>query len=204
MIHWIWGGMIVMGTVYGIITGNIEAVGEGMLDGAQEAMSLGLTMAAVMGLWCGMMEIAGKSGLIDVITRLMHPVLRFLFPNIPVKHAAFQNLAVNFVANLFGLAEAATPSGLRAIKAMRELEEERWKNNGKSGKVKAASNEMCTFLVINIASLQLFPVSMIAFRSQYGSVNPTAIVAPAIVATMMSVLTGVIFCKIMCWKHRKY
>lgn len=202
MIQWIWGGMIICGTVYAILTGNINAVGEAMLDGAQEAMSLGMTMAAVMGLWCGMMEIATNSGLIAGVTRMMQPVLKFLFPNLPVEHAAFQNLAVNFVANLFGLAEAATPSGLRAMKAMQELQEERWKNSGESGKVRTASNEMCTFMVINIASLQLLPISMIAFRSQYGSVNPTVIVAPAMAATMISVLTGVIFSKIMCWRHR--
>ncbi len=192
MIHWIWGSMIIGGTVYAILSGNTDAIGEGVLDGAQEAMSLGITMAAVMGLWCGMMEIAQKSGLVDTLTRMMRPLLVFLFPNIPVEHKAFKNLAMNFVANIMGLAEAATPSGLRAIQAMKELEEERGR------KKSIASNEMCTFLVINIASLQLLPVTMIAFRSQYGSVSPTAIVAPAMIATMVSVLTGIVFSKIMC------
>jgi len=198
MLNWIWGIMITAGTAYGIVTGNTAAVGEGIIDGAAEAVSLTLTMAGVLGLWCGLMEIAGKSGLLKSVTKLMRPFIRFLFPAVPIHHKAFEYISVNFVANLFGLSGAATPSGIKAMQHLRELEEKRSCDSGKCGKVSRASKEMCTFLVINVSSLQLIPINMVAYRSQYGSVSPSAVTAPAIVATFASTMTAVVFCKIMC------
>lgn len=202
MLNWIWGIMIISGTAYGIITGNTAAVGEGIMDGAAEAVSLALTMAGVLGLWCGLMEIAEKSGLLKSVTKLMKPFIRFLFPEIPVHHKAFEYISVNFAANLFGLSGAATPSGIKAMKHLSELEEKRLCKGGKCGKVLGASKEMCTFLVINVSSLQLIPINMVAYRSQYGSVTPSAVTVPAIIATFVSTVSAVIFCKIMC-KLRK-
>lgn len=198
MLNWIWGIMITAGTAYGIVTGNTAAVGEAIMEGAAEAVSLAITMAGVLGLWCGLMEIANRSGLLQAVTRIMRPFIRFLFPDIPVHHKAFEYISINFVANLFGLSGAATPSGIKAMQHLSELEEKKLCNSGKCGKISKASREMCTFLVINVSSLQLIPINMVAYRSQYGSVSPSAVTAPAIIATLASTVTAVIFCKIMC------
>lgn len=202
MLNWIWGIMIIAGTAYGIITGNTAAVGEGIMDGAEEAVSLALTMAGVLGLWCGLMEIASKSGLLRSVTKLVRPCIKFLFPEVPVHHKAFEYISVNFVANIFGLSGAATPSGIKAMQYLAELEEKRKCDRGKCGKVLVASKEMCTFLVINVSSLQLIPINMVAYRNQYGSVSPSAVTAPAILATFVSTLAAVGVCKIMCGREK--
>ncbi len=186
MLNYIWGFMILVGILYGSFTGNIAAVGNGILDSGKEAISLCITMLGVMALWMGVMEIAEKSGLIRAATEKLKPLLRGLFPGIPEGHAAWDYISMNIIANVLGLGWAATPAGLRAMQELKKL----------SPNSDVASDAMCTFLVINISSLQLIPVNLIAYRSQYGSVNPAAVVAPAILATSISTLAGIIFCLI--------
>ncbi len=163
--------MILIGVVYGAITGKMAEVTNAALDSAGDAVSLCITMIGVMALWVGLMEIAQKSGLIAKLTRGIQPFIRFLFPRIPEGHPAREYIATNLIANVLGLGWACTPAGLKAME------------------------EMCTFLIINISSLQLIPVNVIAYRSQYGSVNPAEIIAPAIVATLISTLVAVVYCK---------
>lgn len=229
MLNYIWAFMILIGVVYGAFTGKMAEVTSAALDSAGDAVSLCITMIGVMALWVGLMEIAQKSGLIAKLTRGIQPFISFLFPRIPKGHPAREYIATNLIANVLGLGWACTPAGLKAMEELAKLEEERgtagyasaresiyadgkkrqnkagkgggelpMAANGKSGRV--ASNEMCTFLILNISSLQLIPVNMIAYRSQYGSVNPAGIIAPAIVATFISTLTAVIYCKM---KNRK-
>lgn len=215
MLNVIWGIMIVAGIAYGSVTGNMEAVGNGIMDSAKEAVSLAIAMMGVVALWSGLMEIAKETGIVAGATRLLRPIIRFLFPKIPEGDESLEHITVNVISNIFGLGAAATPAGLKAMKALERLEERRV-NDEAAGKafekgVKKenkerntykkqyrASNEMCTFLVLNISSLQLIPVNMIAYRSQYGSVNPMAVVGPAIIATLVSTLAAIIFAKIMC------
>ncbi len=229
MLNYIWAFMILIGVVYGAITGKMAEVTNAALDSAGDAVSLCITMIGVMALWVGLMEIAQKSGLIAKLTHGIQPFIRFLFPRIPEGHPAREYIATNLIANVLGLGWACTPAGLKAMEELAKLEEERetpgyaaggkgiladerkrqnraGKNggelsvvtSGKSGRI--ASNEMCTFLILNISSLQLIPVNMIAYRQQYGSVNPAGIIAPAIVATFISTLVAVVYCKI---KNRK-
>ena len=138
------------------------------------------------------MQIARSSGLINKMTEKMQPLLHFLFPKIPKEHPAMEYISANVIANFLGLGWGATPLGLKAIEELAKLEEER-----KGKKPKSASNEMCTFLVMNISSLQLIPVNIIAYRSQYHSTSPAAVTGPCFAATMVSTLAAVIFCKIM-------
>lgn len=187
MLNLLWVAMIVIGIIYAAFTGNIAAVSDGAIEAAKEAVSLCITMLGVMSLWTGLMEIAAKSGLIAKCTYAIAPFMRWLFPRIEAKSKAMEYMTTNVIANVFGLGWAATPAGLKAMKELSIL------NNESS----TASREMCTFMVLNISSLQLIPVNMIAYRSQYGSVNPTAIVGPAIVATTIGTLVAIIFCKIM-------
>lgn len=202
MLNYLWAGMIAVGIIYGVLSGNMEAVTNGALDSAKEAISLCLNMCGVMALWMGLMEIAQMSGLIERMTRGIGPFITFLFPRIPKNHPAREAISTNIIANVLGLGWAATPAGLKAMEELSKLEEERGnpeycQKNGKRDSERAASNEMCVFLIMNIASLQLVPVNMIAYRSQYGSVSPTAVIAPGLIATFVSAVAAIIYCKVM-------
>lgn len=192
MLNYIWAFMVIVGIIYAVITGNIEAVSNGFLNSSKEAVTLCITMVGVVSFWTGIMEVGKQAGIIRQFTKLITPLVDFLFPKIPKEHKSREYITTNMIANILGLGWAATPPGLKAMEALGELNREK---NGEDKK-HIASDEMCTFLVINISSLQLIPVNIIAYRSQYGSVNPTAVVAPAIVATLVSTVIGVIYCKI--------
>ena len=219
MLNYIWAGMILLGVIYGVCTGQMSALTGGALDSAREAVSLCITMAGVMALWMGLMEIAQESG------------MKFMFPRLPEDHPAGEYITTNLIANVLGLGWACTPAGLKAMEQLAELEKQRAEQRrieqqrmqpvnrqlrpvagqgtekGRQGsedrrygaEATAASNEMCTFLILNISSLQLIPVNMIAYRSQYGSANPAVIIAPALVATLFSTIIAIIYCK---WKDR--
>lgn len=198
MLNLIWAFMILAGILYGAFAGNMEAVSNAALDSAREAVDLCITMIGVMGLWMGLMEIAKNAGLIRRLTAGIQPFVSFLFPRLPKDHAAREYISANLIANILGLGWACTPAGLKAMEALQELEEERRAGDGRRGLAVprgVASSEMCTFLILNISSLQLIPVNVIAYRAQYGSADPTAVVGPAILATLVSTLAGVVFCK---------
>ena len=199
--NYLWAFMILTGVVFAAFHGTLPAVTQAALDSAKEAVTLCITMMGVMSFWVGLMRIAEKTGIIAGLSRRLAPVLHFLFPDIPKNHPANKYIATNMIANVFGLGWAATPAGLKAMESLEELEETRRKEK-KRGKTKAvprgvANKEMCTFLILNISSLQLIPVNIIAYRSQYGSVNPAEIVGPAIVATVISTIFAAFFCKFM-------
>lgn len=211
--NYLWAGMIIVGIIFGAFNGKMPEITNAALDSAKEAVTLCITMMGVMSFWVGMMEIATEAGIIEMASKKMQPLIRFLFPRLPRGHKAEEYITTNFIANVLGLGWAATPAGLKAMEELEKLEEER--RGGKAGlfgrEAKGlkravpkgvASNEMCTFLILNISSLQLIPVNVIAYRSQYGSVNPAAIVGAGIVATAVSTAVAVVFCKMMDRKRR--
>ena len=208
MLNYIWAGMILLGVIYGVCTGQMSALTGGALDSAREAVSLCITMAGVMALWMGLMEIAQESGMIAKMTKGIRPFLKFMFPRLPEDHPAGEYITTNLIANVLGLGWACTPAGLKAMEQLAELEKQRAGQGTEKGRrgsedrryraeATAASNEMCTFLILNISSLQLIPVNMIAYRSQYGSASPAAVVGPAVLATLVSTFAAVIFCRVM-------
>ena len=194
MLNYLWAFMMIIGIVYGALSGNMEAVSNGAINSAVEAVNLCIKMLGIIAMWTGIMHIGEKSGLVEAIANKLSFVISFLFPRIPKEHPARKHIATNMIANILGLGWAATPAGLKAMEELARFDEE-----GGSGHVKKgiASNEMCVFLILNISSLQLIPVNMIAYRSQYGSVSPASIIAPALVATLISTVAGIIFCKVM-------
>lgn len=189
--------MILIGVIYGAFHGTLPEITTAALNSAKEAVTLCITMTGIMSFWVGLMKIAENGGIIAGASRKLKPVLRFLFPHIPEGHSANKYIATNMIANVFGLGWAATPAGLKAMEALAELNQEKCRKEGvnKFRGTDIASKEMCDFLIINISSLQLIPVNIIAYRSQYGSVNPTEIVGPALIATAVSTLTAIVFCK---------
>lgn len=187
MLNSLWAGMILIGIIFAAFTGRMPEITDAALDSSKEAVTLCITMIGVMAFWMGLMEIASKAGMIEKGAKMLKPFVRFLFPEVPEGHKAGEHITTNIIANFLGLGWAATPAGLKAMEELGKL------NHGSP----VASNAMCNFLILNISSLQLIPVNVIAFRSQYGSVNPTAIVGAGIVATAISTGTAIIFCKIM-------
>ena len=172
MLNALWSGMILSGILWAAVHGRLDQVTQGALASAKEAVSLCITMLGVMS-----------------------PVLRFLFPHLSPDSEAARQISINFIANILGLGWAATPAGL---KAMEELKKEgRVSDNGRSADDSiTATTDMCTFLILNISSLQLIPVNIIAYRSQYGSPSPAVITGPCLAATAASTIAAVIFCKI--------
>ena len=207
MIAILWAGMIILGVIIGICTGQGAAVGEAAISSSREAVTLCITMLGVMTLWTGIMQIARDSGLIAGMSKGMRPVMRLLFPDLPEEHPATEYIISNMIANILGLGWAATPLGLSAMRELAKWEEEKAgrantygtdiesknKNQNPRKTGGRASVDMCTFLIINISYLQLIPINIIAYRTQYGAVRPTDIVGAAILATFCSTLAGVLF-----------
>ena len=187
MLNILWVIMIAGGIFFAAFHGTMGQITESFISSSTEAVNLCIFMLGVIGVWNGMMEIAVKSGLMKKIAKTMYPFIHWLFPDVPPRHKANEYIAANMAANILGLGWAATPAGLKAMRELQKLEE----GGGR------ASDMMCAFLVLNISSLQLVPINMIAYRSQYGSVNPAAVVLPAICATMISTIAGIVFIKIM-------
>lgn len=199
---YLWSGMILVGIIYGLLTGNLKAVTEAVVSSSRESVNLCISMAGIVGMWTGLMKIAEGSGLIEGLSGKMGPVLRFLFPGLDPDSMAGRYISVNFLSNILGLGWAATPAGLKAMESLAEAEEEKRISGIQAASSGTATDEMCTFLIINISSLQLIPVNIIAYRVQYGSANPTAVIGPAIAATAVSTGAAVIFCRIMNRKGR--
>ena len=187
MMNYLWGGMLLLGVIYGAFAGTLDGVTEAIINSAKEAVNLVIAIAGITAFWTGIMKIAEQTGLVEKLARRIQPLLRFLFPELTNQEKANYYISLNFLSNFLGLSHASTSSGLLAFQELDRL-------NGYST---IASKSMCTFLIINVSSLQLLPINMIAYRAQYGSPNPAAIVGPAIFATGMSTLAAVIFCRIM-------
>ena len=187
MMNYLWGGMLLLGVIYGAFAGTLDGVTEAIINSAKEAVNLVIAIAGITAFWTGIMKIAEQAGLVEKLARRIQPLLRFLFPELKNQEKANYYISLNFLSNFLGLSHASTSSGLLAFQELDRL-------NGYST---IASKSMCTFLIINVSSLQLLPINMIAYRAQYGSPNPAAIVGPAIFATVMSTLAAVIFCRII-------
>ena len=199
MLNCIWAFMLIAGIIYGAWSGNMSAVSDAVLDSSVQAVELVISMAGIVAMWCGIMEIADNAGIVKLLSRWLRPVVLWLFPGLRGEEGekAAEYITINFIMNMLGTGWSATGPGLMA---MEELDKINRKNKPDRN---TASDEMCTFLVLNISSLQLIPVTVIAYRSQYGSPDPTGIVGAAIVATAFSTLAGIIFAKIMSAADRK-
>jgi len=187
MLNYLWAGMILIGIVVGAITGNLDGITQAALDSAGEAVTVAITMLGIMAMWTGLMRIAENSGMIVAITKKMGPLMRYLFPGLKGGTKAMEYMSTNLIANVLGLGWAATPAGLKAMEELQKL------NHGS----KTASREMCMFLIINMSSLQIVTISVLAYRAQYNSVNPSEIIGPGFLATLISTVFAVAYTKFM-------
>ena len=186
MIRYIWAGMIIIGAVMGIATGNAQAVSEAALNGAKEASQLCFTMVGVYVLWMGIMQIGEDSGLIKSVAKMAKKPISMLFKGVKKNTEAIAYITMNLTANMLGMGNAATPFGL---KAMEELQKQ-------NDTPHTPTHDMCTFIILNTASVQLLPLSIIALRSAAGSLSAYDIVFPAFLATLATAVIGVAFAKI--------
>lgn len=187
MLNKIWPIFIIIAFIYAFFSGNIDAVNNGIFESTKSAVELCLTLLGTMCLWNGIMQIAYKSKLINVIVKLLNPVIKILFPEIKKDEKIKKEVSMNIVANIFGLGNAATPLGIKAMKSMQDVNP----NND------TLSNSMMMFIVLNTASLQLIPTTVIAIRTSLGSNNPTSIVMPIWGATVCSIIAAVLATKVL-------
>ena len=185
MLNIIWLGMIILSVIFGAINGRIPEVVAAVTDSAKIAFQLALGLAGIMAFWLGLMKIAEDAGLIRLLARGLRPVLKRLFPDVPEDHPAMGAMVLNLSANMLGLANAATPFGLRAMNHLEDLNEQPG----------TATNAMCTFLALNTSSVQLIPTTAIAYLAAAGAANPTDVIATSLLATMCSTIAAIIAVK---------
>lgn len=186
MLNFLWPIFIIVSFVYAFISGNVDKVNNSIFESTRSAVDLSITLLGTMCLWNGLMEIAIKTSMIDKLSKVLQPIIKFLFPEIKRENKVNKEIALNMIANIFGLGNAATPTGLKVMKSLQK------ENTNKD----TISNSMAMFIVINTASLQLIPATVIAIRSSIGSQSPTQIIIPVWFATICAALTAVIATKI--------
>lgn len=182
MINLIWACMAIIGILYAMINGTMDEVNQAIFDSANEAVTLTIGLVSMLVLWLGLMRVAVAAGILNFLTRLFRPIIRKIFPDIPPEHQALQYILSNITANLFGLGNAATPMGIKAMEEMKKL-----------SKSSVASRSMITFLALNTSSLTLIPTTMIAIRIKYDATVPTEIIGTTIIATITSTIAAILF-----------
>lgn len=187
MINGIWISLILIGAVVSMLKGEVNLVTESAINSSKTAVEIAIGLVGVMTFWLGLMEVAKEAGIVRGMGKLMKPILVRLFPDVPEDHPAMGSMVANMAANFFGLGNAATPLGIKAMKELQEL------NNGSD----EASNAMVTFLAINTSSITIVSSSVIAYRAAANSANPVEIIGPTIIATMVSTIVAVVTCKIL-------
>ncbi|WP_423407277.1 nucleoside recognition domain-containing protein [Heyndrickxia sp. MSNUG] len=193
MVNYIWVIMTLIGLGFAMVNGTMAEVNEAVFTGAKEAVTLCIGLISILVFWLGMMRIAEESGLLLKLSSLFKPFVSKLFPEVPANHPAMGYILSNMIANMFGLGNAATPLGIKAMEELKEL------NGGK----KEASRSMITFLAINTASITLIPTTVIAIRMNYNSENPTDIVGPTLVATAVSAVAAIFIDRYFYYRRTK-
>lgn len=186
MLNILWPIFIIVSFIYAILTGNVQNVNNSIFESTSDAVKLSITLLGTMCLWTGIMKIAQQTTFVTKLTILLRPIINFLFPEMKDNEIAKEHISMNIIANILGLGNAATPLGLKAMKTMQ-------KENEKKDTV---SNSMAMFIVLNTASLQLIPTTVIAIRSSLNSSNPTSIIIPVWIATIVAGIAGIIVTKL--------
>ncbi len=187
MLNIIWPIFIIISYIYAIIIGNTLEINNSIFESCQSAVNLSITFLGTMCLWSGIMKIAQKTTLMNKLTNLLSPIMKILFPEIKSNNQAYKEISMNIVANILGLGNAATPLGLKAMKTMQS---ENFKKD-------TLSNSMAIFIILNTASIQIIPTTVIAIRSSLGSTNPTSIILPVWIATICAAIAGIASAKIL-------
>jgi spore maturation protein A len=193
MLNFIWLFMIIVSFIVAIINGRVDVLARAVTSSAQTGVEIALGMLAVMTLWLGMFAIAEKAGLIEKLARLLRPIMCYLFPEVPADNPAMGAMIFNISANMLGMANAATPFGLKAMQELQKL-------NKHAG---IASNSMCTFLAINTSSVQLIPATAMAVLAANGGSHASRVLFTSLFATIISTIVAVMIAK-LCEKAKLF
>jgi spore maturation protein A len=193
MVNYIWVGMTVIGVVFAMINGTMDQVNKALFQSATDAVTLCIGLMSILVFWLGLMKIAQDAGLLEKLSGLFRPVVSRLFPEVPTDHPAMGYILSNMMANLFGLGNAATPLGIKAMEQLKQL------NGGKN----SVSRSMITFLALNTSSITLIPTTVIAIRITHKSVSPTDIVFPTIIATAISAIAAIFIDRYFYYRRRR-
>lgn len=187
MLNFLWPILIIISFLFSLINGSIENINNSIFESIDKVINITITLAGTMCLWCGLMEIVKNTSLINKLKRLLRPFLNWLFPEVKNDEEAMENISINTIANIFGLGNASTPAGIKAMESLQKI------NNDK----KSLSNSMMTLIVLNTASIEIIPTTVIAIRSSLNSQNPTDIIVPLWISTIVGTLTGIIVTKLI-------
>ena len=187
MINYIWFIMIFLGLLMSVLSGNGEAMSNDIISSIESTVTFVVGLTGLMCFWCGVMKVAQNSGFTEKLAKLMKPILKIIFKDAAKDEKVLGAIVMNITANMMGLGNAATPFGVKAMEEMQRLNKDKEK----------ASNDMCLFLVLNAACIQLVPSTVLSIRAAAGSTNPGAIILPAIISTGTAAIVGVICCKIL-------
>lgn len=187
MIGYLWAGMICLAIIAAAVNGNIDVITPTIFSSAEQGVVVSFGLISVMTFWLGMMKLIERSGIIEVIKKILQPAVYFLFPRVPRGHPAMNSILMNMSANMLGLGNAATPFGIKAMEELQRLNPQK----------DTASDEMCTFLALNTSSLTILPTTIIALRAAAGSLNPTEIVGTTIIATLCSTIVALILDRLL-------
>ena len=191
MVNIIWFVLIIAGIITAGINGNIQAVNHAAFEGAKTGVTISFGLISILVFWLGIMKIAEEAGVLRMISRLLNPVAKWLFPDIPKDHPAMGYIVSNMTANIFGLGNAATPMGIKAMQELQKLNTNKEK----------ATKSMATFLALNTSSITIIPTMVISIRMTYGSANPTEIVGTTIIATTISTISAIMLDR---WFRHRY
>lgn len=184
--NYIWYFLIVISIIFGAVNGKLNDVANAIFSGTELAVKIILTLLGIMTFWLGIMKIAEKSGIVEFLSKILNPIAQKIFPEIPKDSPIIGDVAMNFSANALGLANAATPIGIKAIEGMQELNKDK----------ESASNSMCTLLAMNTAGFQLIPATVIAILAANGCINPTEIIIPTLIVTSTAFISAIIIAKL--------
>ena len=187
MLNIVWPFFIIISFSFAILSGNFENLNSSIFEGANDAVTLSINLLGSLCLWSGIMQIASDSSLVKKLSKLLSPILNFLFPSLITNNKIKKEISMNIIANILGLGNAATPLGLKAMESMQ-------KENPKKDTL---SNPMMMFIVINTASIQLVPTTVIAIRNSLNSQNPTSIIFPTWIATILAAISGIFVTKLL-------
>lgn len=186
MLNIVWPIFIIISFLFAIFSGNLESLNRSIFSSTEEAVKLCITLLGTICLWNGIMQIASKTSVVDKLTKFLKPIMRFLFPDIDEKSEVHKEISMNIIANILGLGNAATPLGLKAMKSLQT----------ENSKKEVLTNSMAMLIVLNTASIQIIPTTVIAIRSSMGSQNPTSIIFPVWIATICAAVAGITATKI--------
>ncbi|RHW41204.1 spore maturation protein [Neobacillus notoginsengisoli] len=193
MVNYIWVFLTVIGIVFAMFNGTMHEVNQAIFQGAKDAVTLCIGLISILVFWLGMMRIAEEAGILKGLAKLFKPIVKPLFPEVPENHPAMGYILSNIIANMFGLGNAATPLGLKAMEQLQHLNK----------KKDMASRSMVTFLAINTASVTILPTTVIAIRMNYHSVSPAEIVVPTLIVTLLSAIGAVAIDRYYFWRRSR-